>query len=195
MWQPTFNRPFSTGIFVGLVGVTSSNYFIGQPSPWESWVSGAKPQGYKNERKAHFYKGEASLCFCCSSICPSAVPNFSFGGWERNPESVKGKKPQVWWELLGRRPARGKALKFGSGLTCISQPQDSWQGKAPLDARSKGNSHFPSKCKENETIWSYVSVCDKSQHCGSNWFNLGPGIELLERNWKSCLVFFSIHNH
>jgi len=50
---------FSAGIFVGLVGVTSTSYFIGdrlegQHSPWEPWISGAEPQGHKKERKADF---------------------------------------------------------------------------------------------------------------------------------------------
>lgn len=75
MWQPTFNRPFSAGIFVGLVVVTSSNYFIGghleaQRSPWESRVSSAEPRGHKNERKADFTRVKHRFAFVALPFAP-----------------------------------------------------------------------------------------------------------------------------
>lgn len=48
--------------------------------------------------------------------------------------------------------------------------------------------HHPEQ-KEKKNPWSYASVCDGSQHHGSNRFNLGLRIGLLASNWKSCYLF------
>lgn len=82
-----------------------------------------------------------------------------------------------------------KLLELVFAFSPSSSPASDGQGGwfSPWESPAGGATTLSKKKKKNP--WSYTSVCDGSQHHGSNRFNLGLRIGLLASNWKSCYLF------